>query len=70
MNKKSQYESKDSNVQKKPDSRRNHTVRRNLEEQYKRIRNTELEKEDRQVWKDNKVVYIEGKIYIPNNWKI
>ena len=30
----------------------------------------ELEKEDEQVWEDNKVVNIEAKIYIPNNWKI
>ena len=30
----------------------------------------ELEKEDEQVQEDNKVVNIEAKIYIPNNWKI
>ena len=29
-----------------------------------------LEKEDGQTWKDNRIVYIEEKIYIPNNWKI
>ena len=29
-----------------------------------------LEKEDRQTWKDNRIVYMEEKIYIPNNWKI
>ena len=29
----------------------------------------ELEKKDNQVWEDNRVVYIEGKIYIPNNQK-
>ena len=26
-----------------------------------------LEKEDGQVWEDNRVVYMEGKIYVPNN---
>ena len=30
----------------------------------------ELEKKDGQAWKDNRVVYIEEKIYIPNNQKI
>ena len=29
-----------------------------------------LEKKDSQAWKDNKVVYMEEKIYVPNNWKI
>ena len=27
----------------------------------------ELEKEDSQVQKDNRVIYMEGKIYVPNN---
>ena len=30
----------------------------------------ELEKKDRQAWKNNRVVHIEGRIYVPNNWKI
>ena len=30
----------------------------------------ELKKEDSQAWEDNRVVYIERKIYISNNWKI
>ena len=30
----------------------------------------ELEKKDRQAWENNRVVYIKGKIYVPNNWKI
>jgi len=30
----------------------------------------ELEKKDRQAWKDNRVVYIKERIYVPNNWKI
>jgi len=30
----------------------------------------ELEKEDRQTWKDNRVVCMKEKIYIPNNQKI
>ena len=30
----------------------------------------ELEKKDKQVWKNNRVVYMEGRIYVPNNWKI
>ena len=30
----------------------------------------ELEKEDSQSWEDNSIVYIEEKIYIPNNKKI
>ena len=29
-----------------------------------------LGKEDSQAWKDNRVVYMEEKIYIPNNWKV
>jgi len=32
MNKKDQYRSRDSNVQRKPDSRRNYTIGENLEE--------------------------------------
>ena len=30
----------------------------------------ELEKEDGQAWEDNSIVYIKGRIYIPNNKKI
>ena len=30
----------------------------------------ELEKEDGQAQEDNGVVYMKGKIYVPNNWKI
>ena len=30
----------------------------------------ELEKKDRQAWENNRVIYIKGKIYVPNNWKI
>jgi len=30
----------------------------------------ELEKDKDQVWEDNEIVYMDGKIYIPNNWKI
>ena len=30
----------------------------------------ELENEEGQAWKNNRVVYIEGRIYIPNNQKI
>ena len=37
------------------------------EKQYKRTRSIELEKEDRQVWKNNRVVYMKGKIYVLNN---
>jgi len=29
-----------------------------------------LEKEDGQAWENNEVVYMEGKIYVPNNQKI
>ena len=29
-----------------------------------------LDKEDGQAWEDNRVVYIQRKIYILNNWKI
>ena len=29
-----------------------------------------LEKEEGQAWKDNRVVYIEERIYISSNWKI
>jgi len=30
----------------------------------------ELDKQDGQAWKDNGIVYIDEKIYIPNNKKI
>ena len=30
----------------------------------------ELEKEDRQAWKNNRVIYIEERIYVINNQKI
>ena len=30
----------------------------------------ELEKDNGQAWENNRVVYIEERIYIPNNWKI
>ena len=29
-----------------------------------------LKKDNEQSWEDNRIVYIEGKIYVPNNWKI
>ena len=41
MYKKSQHESKDSNFQRKPTSRRNHIVERNLKKQYKKTRSSE-----------------------------
>ena len=30
----------------------------------------ELEKDDGQVWKDDRIVYVKERIYIPNNRKI
>ena len=30
----------------------------------------ELDKQDGQAWEDNGIVYVDGKIYIPNNKKI
>ena len=30
----------------------------------------ELEKEDGQTWKENRMVYMEEKVYVSNNWKI
>jgi len=30
----------------------------------------ELDKQDRQAWEDNDIVYIDGRIYISNNKKI
>jgi len=30
----------------------------------------ELKKEDGQSWEENRVVYIDRKIYMPNNWKL
>jgi len=30
----------------------------------------ELAKKDSQSWEDNSIVYVEGRIYIPNNKKI
>ena len=29
-----------------------------------------LKKDNEQSWEDNRIVYIEGEIYVPNNWKI
>ena len=30
----------------------------------------ELEKDDRQTWKDDSIVYVERRIYVPKNQKI
>jgi len=30
----------------------------------------ELEKKDRQSWKENRIIYVDGRIYMPNNQKI
>ena len=30
----------------------------------------ELEKDKDQAWEDNRIVYMDGKIYVLNNWKI
>jgi len=30
----------------------------------------ELERDEGQAWEDNRIVYIEEKIYVSNNWKI
>ena len=30
----------------------------------------ELEKEDRQAWEEDEIVYVDGRIYVPNNQKI
>ena len=30
----------------------------------------ELDKQDGQAWEDNDIVYVDGRIYIPNNKKI
>ena len=30
----------------------------------------ELEKGDSQSWEENGVIYVNGKIYMPNNWKL
>ena len=40
----------------------------NITKKYKVVK--ELDKQDRQAWKDNGIVYINGRIYIPNNKKI
>ena len=46
----------------------NYIIERNLKKQYKRAKIPErIGKKDSQVWKNNKGVYIEGNIYIPNN---
>ena len=29
-----------------------------------------LEKNKGQAWEDDKIVYVEGRIYVPNNWRI
>ena len=59
-----------SNVQRKLDNRRNplfkEIQKNNMREQEVQ---KELKKKDGQAWKDDRVVYIEEKIYIPNNQK-
>ena len=72
MDKKDKYQSRNSSVQRKLDSKRNYTMRRNLEKQHKRTRSLERikKKENGQAQKDNGVVYIEEKIYTPNNQNI
>ena len=41
MNKEDKYSSRDSSIQRKLDSKRNHTIGRNPEEQHKRTRSLE-----------------------------
>jgi len=44
-----------------------------IQEQIKKIQTREqevtkqLEKKDRQSWEENRIVYIDGKIYVPRN---
>jgi len=44
-----------------------------IQEQIKKIQTREqevtkqLEKKDRQTWKENGIIYIDGKIYVPRN---
>ena len=30
----------------------------------------ELTKDEGKVWKDDRIVYVKGRIYVSNNWKI
>ncbi len=71
MDKKDSYRSKSDNAQKNQvreetilldKIRRNQTREQEVQK--------ELDKDNRQAWKDNRIVYMEGKIYILNNQKI
>jgi len=64
MNKKNLYESKSDNIQKKPSSRRNYIIEENLKKQHKKTSSIEINR------KNNRIIYIERRIYISNNWKI
>jgi len=64
MNKKNSYESKSDNIQKKPSSRRNYIIEENLKKQHKKTSSIEINR------KNNRIIYIERRIYISNNWKI
>ena len=56
---------------KKLDGRKNHIIKGNTKNNTKEQEVLkELEKDEGQVWEDDGIIYIEEKIYIPNNQKI
>jgi len=67
MNKKSQYRSRSNDVQRKSTGRRNHILEEIQKNNMKKQVQKKLEKENRQVWKDDGVIYIKERIHVPNN---
>jgi len=63
MNKEDKYSSRDSSIQRKLDSKRNHTIGRNPEEQHKRTRSWSWKKEWSSMRGQQSGIY-ERKIYV------
>ena len=64
--------SRNNPAKKKSSGRRNHSTRRNKIEWYQRARsNQEIgKKKDDQSWEEDRIVYVDERIYMLNNWKI
>ncbi len=56
-------------ITKESSSRRNHIYWKKIQRNYIREQEVlkELEKDKEQIWEDNGIVYIKGRIYVPNN---
>ncbi len=55
----------------KTKQQKNYTIRRNLKEQHQKVKSAKkLKKENSQAQEDDGIVYMKGKVYVSNNWKI